>query len=58
MSLGMTPCVASERLLAVAMSNDLLFTAEEFVHLEECKDCFERWQECVAQAGRHFEQGN
>jgi hypothetical protein len=58
MSLGITPCIASERLLAVAMSNDLLFTVEEFAHLEKCKDCFARWQKSVEDAGRHLEQGN
>jgi hypothetical protein len=52
------PHVASERLLAVAISNDLLLTAEEFAHLNECNECSERWRECMKEAGRQFERGN
>jgi hypothetical protein len=52
------PHVPKERLLAVAISDDLLLTPEEFAHLNECKKCLERWQECVEEAGRHFKQGN
>ena len=35
------PHVPRERLLAVAMSDDLLLTPEEFAHLNECKESFE-----------------
>ena len=52
------PHVPKERLLAVAISDDLLVTPEEFAHLNECKECLERWQECLEEAERHFRQGN
>ena len=48
--------VPKERLLALAISDDLLLTPEEFAHLKECKDCFDRWQESVEEAGRRLEQ--
>jgi hypothetical protein len=51
-----SPHVPTARLLAVAMSEDILITPEEFEHLNQCKDCLERWRECIEKAGRHFEQ--
>ena len=51
-----SPHVPTARLLAVAMSEDLLITPEEFEHLNECKDCLERWRECIEEAGRRLEQ--
>ena len=50
------PHIAQARLLAIAMSDDLLFNPEEFAHLKECKDCIERWYECIAEVGRQLEQ--
>ena len=50
------PHIAQARLLAIAMSDDLLFSPEEFAHLKECKDCIERWYECIAEVGRQLEQ--
>jgi hypothetical protein len=48
--------VPKERLLAVAISDDLLLTPEEFAHLNGCKECFERWRECTEEAGRRLEE--
>jgi hypothetical protein len=56
MSLGIAPCIASQRLSAVAMTDDLLFTPEELEHLETCHDCLERWTEYIAESGRLLEE--
>jgi hypothetical protein len=50
------PHVPKDRLLAVVISDDLLLTPEEFAHLTECKECLERWRECMEEAGRRLEQ--
>jgi hypothetical protein len=48
-------CIAAERLLAVALADDLLLTPEEFAHLKACRDCFEGWSESIAESGRRLE---
>jgi hypothetical protein len=58
MSLGLTPCIASERLSAVAMADNVLFTMEELEHLERCGVCLKQWAECIAQSGRQIENRN
>jgi len=47
------PHLTRERFLAVILSDDLVFTPEEFAHL---KECFERWCESMEEAGRRFEE--
>jgi hypothetical protein len=48
---GSVPCIPRERLLAVAVADNLLFTSGEFDHLKTCRDCFETWAKCIADAG-------
>jgi len=48
-------CIPAERLLAVAIADDLLLTPDEFDHLGSCQDCVERWEECIVVAGRRIE---
>jgi hypothetical protein len=35
------------RLLTVAAADDLIFTMEEFNHLEACSECFTSWTEFI-----------
>jgi hypothetical protein len=48
------PCIPPERLSAVAKAEDLLLTAEEFDHLDGCRDCLEQWSACIAESGRRM----
>jgi hypothetical protein len=56
-TLDMLACIPTERLLAVAIADHLLLTPDEFDHLGACRDCIERWEECMVAAGRRFERG-
>ena len=49
-------CIPTERLFAVAMENDVLFTPEEFNHLKGCRDCLEGWADSIAESGRRLEE--
>jgi hypothetical protein len=49
-------CIQTERLLSVALSGDLLLTPDEFDHLEACRNCLDRWGECIAEAGRRLQE--
>jgi hypothetical protein len=39
------------RLLIVAAADDLIFTMEEFNHLEACSECFTTWTEFIGVRG-------
>jgi hypothetical protein len=54
--LGIMACISTERLLAVAVADDLLLTSDELDHLEWCRDCVERWGECITESGRRIEE--
>jgi len=47
--------VSLKRLLAVASTDDELFTLEEFNHLKECAECFTTWSEFIHQLIRNRE---
>jgi hypothetical protein len=49
-------CIPTERLLAVAVADNLLLTPDEFDHLEWCRDCVERWGECITESGRRIQE--
>jgi hypothetical protein len=49
-------CIQTERLLSVALTDDLLLTPDEFDHLEACAHCFESWAACIAEAGRRLRE--
>jgi hypothetical protein len=38
------------------MANDVLFTPEEFNHIEGCRDCLEGWGDSIAESGRLLEE--
>jgi hypothetical protein len=44
------PHIDVERLRAVAESDDLSFTEEEYDHLTVCPDCLRAWAHAVAEA--------
>jgi hypothetical protein len=49
------PCISDERLRAVAVADDLLFTPEEFDHMKSCcPECFNRWE---AECFKRWEEG-
>ena len=48
------PCIPRDRLSSVAEAEDLFFTAEEFDHLDGCRDCLEQWLVCIADSGRRL----
>src|SRR5262245_20830670 len=54
--LSAMPHIPPERLLAVACSDDTLFTAEEFSHIKDCLECFQGWRECIEKSGRRIEK--
>lgn len=39
--------VQPERLLAIAMADDLMFTFEELDHIKACPECLGKWQACI-----------
>jgi hypothetical protein len=39
--------VPLKRLLAVASTDEMLFTLEEFNHLKGCAECFNEWSEFI-----------
>jgi hypothetical protein len=39
--------IMTQRLVEVAASDDLLFTADEFRHLKGCAQCFDLWAEFI-----------
>ena len=49
-------CIPTERLSVVAMANDVLFTPDEFNHIEGCRDCLEGWGDSIAESGRLLEE--
>jgi hypothetical protein len=44
------PHIDVERLHAIAESDDLSFTKEEYDHLSVCPDCLPSWAHAVAEA--------
>jgi hypothetical protein len=42
------PHIPSERLATVAKVEDLLFTDDEFRHIQMCADCFKKWKALFA----------
>ena len=49
-------CIPTGRLSVVAMANDVLFTPEEFNHIEGCRDCLEGWGDSIEESGRLLEE--
>jgi hypothetical protein len=61
------PCISDERLHAVAVADDLLFTPEEFDHMRSCcpecfkrweAECFKRWEDGIRESGPTPEKQN
>jgi len=40
----LTTHIKSQRLIVVAEVSDETFSDEEFAHLTECTECFEKWE--------------
>jgi len=50
------PCISPERLRAVAVDDELLFTPEEFNHMKTCPYCFYRWEKYIRESERRLEE--
>jgi hypothetical protein len=48
--------ISISRLLAMALSDTLVFTLPEFNHLKVCAGCFQQWSDFIKEALRDEEQ--
>ena len=44
---SMSGHISVRRLLKVAITDDMIFTLNEFIHLKKCFECFRAWREFV-----------